>query len=153
MPNKVELTLYDYARKFMGTKEIVGPKDNSLIVWWLSLCKISDAHDEIAWCSAFLNGMCFGLGIVRSMIASARSWLLIGNPVNLEDAEIGNDIVILKRGDGDQPGPEVINAQGHVGIFAGMKGGKVQIFGGNQGNTVCHALFPIGRILGIRRLL
>jgi uncharacterized protein (TIGR02594 family) len=153
MPKKIELTLYDYAKRKIGLKEIPGQKDHPLIVYWLSLCEIPEAHDEVPWCSASLVGMCDDLGLPCSYSAAARSWLLIGTPIELKDAEIGNDIVVLKRGDGEQPGPEVINAQGHVGIFAGLPGGRVQLLGGNQGNTYCHATFPVERVIGVRRLL
>jgi len=42
-------------------------------------------------------------------VLAGRSWLAVGRPVNLKEAEAGFDVVILKRDDGPQPGPDVIN--------------------------------------------
>ena len=69
-----------------------------------------------------------------------------------EEPTVGFDIVILKRGSGDQPGPENTTAPGHVGFFAGYIGRKVTLLGGNQGDQVCTAGYNTDRILGIRRL-
>lgn len=148
---KVSLSTYDLAQRFVGIKEVPGNKDNPFIVWALSLCSLPDVHDEVAWCSAFVNVICFILGLPRSKSAAARSWLLMGTAVELKDAELG-DIVVLKRGTGDQPGPEVINAPGHVGFYAGLQGGRVLVVAGNQGDAVSNELFKVENILGIRRL-
>ena len=73
------------------------------------------------------------------------------------EAVPGFDVVILSRGDGLQPGPEVLDAPGHVGFFAGFvpaPDGRhlVQVLAGNQGNQVSIQNFPAERILGIRRV-
>jgi len=60
--------------------------------------------------------------------------------------------VILKRGPGEQPGPEVIDAPGHVGLFAGFDATRVLLLGGNQSDTVQVSQYARDRILGIRRL-
>jgi hypothetical protein len=66
----------------------------------------------------------------------------------------GYDVVVLKRGSGKQPGPDVINAPGHVGFFAGYEyGNKIYLLGGNQGDTVSIAAYDTNRVLGIRRLI
>jgi hypothetical protein len=63
------------------------------------------------------------------------------------------DVVIIKRGPEPQPGPEVLNAKGHVGIFAGYEGSdKIRIRGANQGDKWCDAPFPLSSVLGIRRI-
>jgi hypothetical protein len=69
-----------------------------------------------------------------------------------DDAEPGADVIIIKRGQGEQPGPEVIDAAGHVGFFGGFNKDQVLILGGNQGNSVSLASFPDDQILGIRSL-
>jgi hypothetical protein len=61
-------------------------------------------------------------------------------------------VVILKRGDGPQPGPEVLQAPGHVGLFHGLDAGGVRLLAGNQGNAVTVATFPRDQVLGVRRL-
>jgi uncharacterized protein (TIGR02594 family) len=148
------VTPFDLAQRYVGTVlERPGGSDHPLIQWWLSLCGFGlDAHDEVPWCSAFANGIAWELRLPRSKSAAARSWLAVGLPVGLGDARPGHDVVVIQRGDGKQPGPEVLNAQGHVGWFAGVEGKNVLILGGNQGNQVSVASFPVSRLLGIRRL-
>jgi len=152
---KIEVTAFDLAKRLFGIKEIPGTGDNPFILWCLSLCHLSGPlHDEISWCSAFVNEIAFRLGLPRSESAAARSWLKIGTPVSVENGEPGNDVVILKRGTGNQPGPEVINAPGHVGFFGGIVDGQyVIVRGGNQHDSVNDSKFPVANILGIRRLL
>lgn len=147
------MTLYDRAKRFEGIKELAGAADHPLIQWWLSLCGFGlDAHDEIPWCSAFVNGMAWDCELPRSRSAAARSWLKVGEPVAIELATQGNDVVVLKRGKEPQPGPEVIEAQGHVGIYHGVDGADVLVLGGNQGNEVSIARYPLAALLGVRRV-
>lgn len=143
------MTAYDLAQRFVGEiKEQPGDKDHPFIVWCLSLTGIN-GHDEVPWCSAFLNGICWMLRLPRSKSAMARSWLSVGTAVN--SPQIG-DVVVLKRGEGEQPGPEVLNAPGHVGLYAGRSGRDIAVLAGNQGNAVTVAAFDSDRVLGYRRL-
>lgn len=147
------ITPYDLAMRFVGMKEIAGSKDNGFIVWAHSLCGLPDSTDEVPWCSSWLNAICWMLRLPRSKSAAARSWLNVGTPVSLVDAEIGFDIVILKRGAEPQPGPEVTSgAPGHVAFYAGIEGSYVLCLGGNQGNMVSIARYPSSSVLGVRRL-
>ena len=150
------MTLYDFATRFVGMKEIVGDTDNGFISWAHSLCGLGhDTPDEVPWCSSWLNALAWMLRLPRSKSAAARSWLEVGVPVlgPSDVPRVGFDVVILKRGGGDQPGPEVTRgAPGHVGLFAGIEDDKVLILGGNQSNEVNIQRFPKNRILGIRRL-
>jgi uncharacterized protein (TIGR02594 family) len=133
--------------------EVPGDGDHPLIVWWLSLCGLGfDVHDEVAWCSAFVNGMAWDLRLPRSKSALARSWLAVGASVPLGEAQVGYDVVIIQRGTGSQPGPDVLNAPGHVGLFAGVEDKNILILGGNQGDAVSVARYPKSRLLGVRRL-
>lgn len=150
---KIELTAFDMAQRFVGIKEIPGNRDNSQILTMLRLDQSWPENDEVPWCSAFMNYIAWLLRLPRSKDLRARSWLRVGQPVTLEEAEPGFDVVILKRGDGDQPGPEVIDAQGHVGLYAGREGDKLLLLGGNQSDSVCVDGYPTERLLGIRRLL
>ncbi len=150
---KIELTAYDMAQRFVGVKEIPGTKDNSQILAMLRLDQQWPENDEVPWCSAFMNYIAWLLRLPRSKSLRARSWLLVGRPVTLEEAEPGFDVVILKRGGGNQPGPEVIEAKGHVGLYAGHEGTKILLLGGNQSDSVCVARYPANRLLGLRRLV
>ena len=152
------MNAFERASRFVGIQEIDGSHNHPLIQWWLSLCGYSlESPDEIAWCSAFVNGVHWDCQLPRSKSAAARSWLRVGITVDLSDAKFG-DVVILKRGVGSQPGPEIINAPGHVGFFAGWRDAKpnetrdLLILGGNQNDEVNISAFPQSRVLGVRRV-
>lgn len=147
------MTPYELASRYLGIKELAGNAHHPLIQWWLSLCGLGyDSPDETPWCSAFVNGIAWELSLPRSKSAAARSWLLVGRPVdNLWDARAG-DVIVLKRGKGEQPGPAIIKAPGHVGFLAGMNGTRIELVGGNQSDGVTLQSFDSTDVLGIRRL-
>jgi uncharacterized protein (TIGR02594 family) len=147
------VTPFEVAKLFIGARELPGGQDNPLIQWFLSNVGMGwGQHDEVPWCSAFVSSIAMMLKLPRSTSAAARSWLTVGQPVPLAEAIAGNDIVILKRGTGVQPGPEVLKAQGHVGLFAGRDGDRVLVLAGNQSNSVNVTAFPAEQVLGVRRL-
>lgn len=148
----MNINAYDIALRFNGSAEFAGAADNPMIMSMLHIDFSWPAHDEVPWCSAFVNYIAWLLDLQRSKSLLARSWLKVGMPVDLIDAQRGPDIVILQRGSGAQPGPEVIDAPGHVGFFSSWYDDYVAVLGGNQKNMVCHQKFHINRILGIRRL-
>ncbi len=150
---KIEVSAFDLAQRFVGTKEIGGASSNPLILAMLNLDQNVGQSDEVAWCSAFVNWIAWLLRLPRSKSLRARSWLSVGLPVELTAAQPGFDVVILKRGDGIQPGPDVIEAPGHVGFYAGLSPNKVLLLGGNQGDSVSVAGFDRANVLGVRRLL
>lgn len=168
----IKITAYDIAQRFVGMKEVPGVIDNPQILAMLRLDAGWPEHDEVAWCSSLVNYVNHLLRLPRSKSLRARSWLQVGVPVDPDLAEVGFDVVILKRGGGDQPGPEVIKAPGHVGYFAGMtlaldpraldppetrlgdapSADNVLVLGGNQSDSVSIASFPASRVLGVRRI-
>lgn len=156
---KIETSCYELAQRFVGVSEVPGTPSNPVILSMLRLDSGWPGSDEVPWCSAFANYVAWLLRLPRSKSLRARSWLGVGTLVSLPDAKPENDVVILRRGDGS-PGPEVIEAPGHVGFFSGyaVVGGPgdrsvVAVLGGNQGNSVSVATFPVSQILGIRRLI
>jgi uncharacterized protein (TIGR02594 family) len=149
---KIEISAYEIAQRFVGTKEVPGATSNPQILAMLRLDESGPEDDAVAWCSAFINYVAWLLRLPRSKSLRARSWLTIGEVIKLEDAEPGFDVVIFKRGSKTQPGPEVIDAPGHVGFFAGVDGQNILVLGGNQGDSVSIAPFPKSNLLGIRRL-
>ena len=110
--------------------------------------------DDVPWCSAFVNYICWLLGVQRTRNLGARSWLDAGLPVSFNDATVGMDVIVLSRGGGLQPGVDVKDAAGHVGFFGGFTADKqrVLVLGGNQGDSVSLTSFPAEQILAIRRL-
>jgi uncharacterized protein (TIGR02594 family) len=145
---------FNLAQRFIGLKEIAGNMDNPQILSMLKLDGDWPEHDEVPWCSAFVNYICWLLRLPRSKSLMARSWLEVGKAVQLKDAEIG-DIVVLKRGTGKQPGPEVTDAPGHVGFYAGLSDDEhlIEVLGGNQSDSVKVSRYHVDRLLGVRRLV
>jgi uncharacterized protein (TIGR02594 family) len=160
---QILISPFEVAQNFIGIKEIAGSLDNPWIIAWLQTDVSWYNTDETPWCSAFINFIMKCLGLPRSYSLSARSWLKVGvsvwegngiEPVIGDDfPEIGTDIVILSRGPLPQPGPKVIYATGHVGLFAGWAdNGNVLVLAGNQNDEVNITEFSIKRILDIRRI-
>lgn len=149
----MNVSAYSLALRFIGIKEDARPHlHNAQVLTFLRLDDKSVTDDETPWCSAFTNYIAWLLALPRSKSLSARSWLTVGTPVDLRHAEVGYDVVVLARGSGVQPGPEVLAAPGHVGFFAGIEHGQVFVLGGNQGDAVSVVAFPKERVLGVRRL-
>ncbi len=146
------VTAFDIAQRFVGIEEVGGKVDNPQIMAMLKLDASWPDRDEVPWCSAFVNYVAWLLRLPRSKSLRARSWLEIGHRINIADARPGFDVVILQRGEGRQPGPEVIDAPGHVGFFAGVDGDLIEVLGGNQSDTVKVSRYSKSRLLGIRRL-
>jgi uncharacterized protein (TIGR02594 family) len=142
---------FDLAQRFTGIEEVGGNVDNPQIMAMLKLDNAWPSSDEVPWCSGFANYICWLARLPRSKDLRARSWLNIGRGIPLEAAEHG-DIIVIKRGKGEQPGPEVTTAPGHVGFYAGRTDGLIEILGGNQSDTVKISRYPRDRLLGVRRL-
>lgn len=143
---------FDLAERFVGIEEVGGQVDNPQIMSMLKLDNTWPENDEVPWCSAFVNYICWLARLPRSKDLRARSWLTIGKGITLDDAVPG-DIIVLQRGTGEQPGPEVIDAPGHVGFYAGRTSDLIEVLGGNQSDTVKISRYPKSRLLGVRRLL
>lgn len=149
----IEISAFQLAQRFVGVKEVAGTASNPHILAMLRLDQDWPKDDDVPWCSAFMNYIAWLLRLPRSKSLRARSWLLVGQPIHLEQAETGFDVAILKRGRGNQPGPTVIEAPGHVGLFAAREGNNILILGGNQSDAVNLKPFSANRLLGIRRLI
>lgn len=148
------MTLHRLASKHIGlVQERAGGEDHPLIQWALAHVGFGlDAHDEISWCSAMVSLWAWTLDLKDTKSAAARSWLTVIHALTLAEALPENDIVILKRGPGVQPDATVLAAPGHVGVYDHHDAQRVWLVGANQGNNVSLAAFPIGNILGVRRL-
>jgi uncharacterized protein (TIGR02594 family) len=134
------------AERFQGLQERPGGQDHPLIMAMLKRKNEWVEHDETSWCSAFVDFVCWLLGLPTTGKLNARSWLEVGLPISLETAEQGFDVVILRRGTNP--------ALGHVGFFYGLTPlkTKVILLGGNQSNKVSIATFPVEDVIGVRRL-
>jgi len=149
----MQITAFDIAQRFIGIKEVPGMESNPMILAMLKLDGKWPEDDSVPWCSAFLNYVCWLLRLPRSKNLRARSWLNVGYAIHPDEAMPGFDVVILRRGKEPQPGPDIIAAPGHVGLYAGYQAGGIELLGGNQGDTVKVSRYDSKRILGIRRLV
>jgi uncharacterized protein (TIGR02594 family) len=136
-----------------GIREIPGSGDNPRIVEYLRSTTLAEpwaSNDETAWCAAFVCWCIERAGRQSTDSAWARGFLRWGVGVSMEIIPHGA-IVILKRGREPQPGPETINAPGHVGFFVGWADPtRVLMLSGNQANAVNVSAYDAARVIGVR---
>jgi len=133
--------------KYYGiTEQPTTEKNSPTILSWLKLLLPWANNDEIAWCSAYVNGIAKEAGFEhfpdRHGSALAREWLTKG--IEVQTPELG-DVVVLWRG-------SKTAITGHVGFFIRENKTHVFLLGGNQSDSVNITAFPKERILGYRRL-
>lgn len=100
---------------------------------------------QIPWCAAFMNAVLKESGYEGTNSLMARSFLSYGTKVKAPEE---GDIVVFRRG----ASPEA----GHVAFFVGYEyvNNKkfIKALGGNQKKSVTMALYPVEKVLGIRRV-
>ena len=137
--------LFERALTQYGVKEISGQEHEPQVLKYFDEAGHSWVDDdETPWCSAFINWCCMKEGLPMSEKLNARSWLDVGDPVDIKDAKIG-DIVIFWR-----MSPHSL--YGHVALYANEINGNIFVLGGNQKNSVCIQGYDKGRLLGVRRV-
>ncbi len=138
------------AEEVLNVREIAGPEHNQRILMYHDETSLDAEADEVPWCSSFVN-YCIrqcGLGLKGTHSARARSWLRCGTPLSIPAYGC---ITILSRGSPNEPGPDVVDAKGHVGFFIGKPSGfDIKLLGGNQSDSVCRSNYDATRILGYR---
>lgn len=137
--NALEVAVAEFAR---GVSELPGlDHNNPRIVEYHATTGLKAHDDETPWCSSFVNFCIEQAGGVGTKSAAAASWLTWGRPVDSRDVLLG-DVAVLSRVGGH-----------HVGFPIGIVGGTVLLLGGNQGNRVSVAPYPIARVVAFRRTL
>jgi uncharacterized protein (TIGR02594 family) len=96
--------------------------------------------DDIAWCSSCVNWLMQQVGIEGTGSRAARSWLEWG--IATPRPYYGCVCVLWRVSPEDW--------RGHVGIFLGLIGDDVLLWGGNQRNEVSVRRYPQARVLGYR---
>lgn len=139
--------IYAAGLKYIGTKEIPGRKANALISQWIKQsAEWLDADDSAtAWCGCFRGhlGMVTATGVPRAYYR-ARSWLDWGRAIDHKKPSEWQqgDTVIMSRTGGQ-----------HVCLFSALSSkASAQFLGGNQGDKVSIAEYPLSRVIGVRRL-
>lgn len=128
------------ARGELGTKEIKGSQHNPRVLEYLRTVGIG-AGDETSWCSSFAAWCVKNAGhSIAGINGFAKSWENAPSMRKVDKLEYGA-IVVFNRGSNPQ--------FGHVGFCMGTQGGRVQILGGNQSDSVKISGFSTARISSI----
>lgn len=134
----------DVARKYIGTREIKGPKHNPTIMGWIKrlgskVLGINVTDDETAWCGTFMAQVMVEAGFIPPKVAvRASSWDAFG--VAVSKPYLGA-VVRFQRPGG-----------GHVGLIVGQsKDGKLlRVLGGNQADSVNETWIERSRAVAYR---
>lgn len=127
-----------------GTEEIPGPESNPRIDEYHRIGGGINAGDETAWCASFA-GFCLVIaGFAGTGRPNARSYLEWGT--ELKSPRYGC-VVVLWRVSPDSD-------FGHVAFLVGFSPDErlIYLLGGNQGDRVTVARYPVDRVLGYRWL-
>jgi uncharacterized protein (TIGR02594 family) len=125
-----------------GIREIAGSQANPRIVEYLKSTNLPEpdaSSDETAWCSAFVNWCMEKAGYAGTDSAWAKSWLTWGK--SLPTPQKGCVVVFERRMSNGTIG-------GHVGFYLGENTDTVEVFGGNQSNSVISFHYPKDGFLG-----
>ena len=136
-----------YGITLLGTKEVPGNADNSVIMNMAKELEMSNiyTHDELAWCSlaqsfiALKTGKPFpGKGSKDPYdILRALKWAEYG--VAVDKPQLG-DVLVFKRDGG-----------GHVGMYIAESGSTYHVMGGNQIDSYCITEIAKYRLFTARR--
>lgn len=141
----IEIPIIVEARKYYGVRDIVGSiHEQKVLDFFRCMGNYSVKEDEVSWCSVFIGSCAKNVGLQYTKLATARSWLKIGNAVT--EPKPG-DIVVFWR---DNPN----SWKGHVSIYLGQnpETNEVYALGGNQNDEVCILTYKLDTVLGYRRL-
>lgn len=127
------------ANKYIGTKEITGPKHNSKIIGWLSRLKAWWSDDETAWCGTYCAAVMQEAGLpYPKEWFRAKSWAEYGSLLRPHLLAPGAILVFERKGGG------------HVGFYIGEDDLCYHVLGGNQNNAVNVSRILKGRCIATR---
>jgi len=131
-----------YAWREYGEHEISGAEDNPRIQEYRRYSLEQVVHDEVPWCSDFMNWVLREAGYQITKSSRARSWAeMVHNVVRRLDEPQYGAITVFWRGD-------FHGWQGHVAFYLGDVRDNIAVLGGNQNNQVGVNLYPKRRLLG-----
>ena len=133
------LPWFEEAKHLMGTKEVLGPKDNPEILDWADDLDIHYPGDDVPWCGLFV-AHCVGATLPQEALPAnplgARQWERFGDSTQ---PRVGAVMVFWRES--RQSG------KGHVGFYVGEDDEAYQVLGGNQSDSVCLAWFKKDRFV------
>ena len=126
------------AEKYVGLKEVSGPKNNAAVVdFWKRIHLSGISNDEVPWCAAFVGAVLENVGITSTRSGLAKSYLNFGTKQNVPT--LGSIVVFSRKGGG------------HVGFVVGKdKDGNLYVLGGNQSDSVSVKKFTTANVVGYR---
>lgn len=136
------LPWFEEAKHLMGTKEILGNRDNPVIMDWAENLDINYSGDDVPWCGLFV-AHCIGSTLQQEILPGnplgARQWERFGDKTT---PRLGA-VMVFWRG-------SPTGGMGHVGFYAGEDDTAYQILGGNQSDKVCLTWVGKNRFLSAR---
>lgn len=126
------------AEKYLGVKEVSGPKNNSTVVdFWKRIHLSGISNDEVPWCAAFVGAVLENVGYRSTRSGLAKSYANYGESLG---APVLGCIVVFTRKGG-----------GHVGFVVGKdKDGNLFVLGGNQSDEVNIKKFTTKNVVAYR---
>jgi uncharacterized protein (TIGR02594 family) len=136
--------ILETAGRHLGVEEWPGARHNPVITGFAEAAGHPGVRDdETPWCASFIGAVLAELGLPTTGSLAARSYEKWGRSVPVQAAEPG-DVVVLWRG-------SPASWQGHVAFLVRLEGDACILRGGNQGNRVSDAPYPMSRIVAVRR--
>lgn len=141
--------IYLAALEHLGTREVPGSRSHAQIQQWINEAAtwLDQDDSKTAWCGCFRGhlGIITATGVPREHFRAA-SWAKWGEAVGLKRPDLWEqgDTIVMTRPGGN-----------HVCLFHGIdpkNAGRIECLGGNQGDAVSIASFPLSRITIVRRL-
>ena len=145
---KIELTMMTdllvEVLSHYGMKEVAGKDSNPDIMEFFKELGYDWVTDDsaTAWCAAMLSYYAKKCGYEYNTTLGARDWLKM--PVKILEPKTGH-IVVFWRGSYN-------SWTGHVGIYIARDKNIIYTLGGNQGNQISIAGYPLDQVLGYREL-
>ena len=126
------------AEKYIGLKEVAGPKSNPTVVgFWKRIHLSGISNDDVPWCAAFVGAVLENVGLGSTKSGLAKSYLNFGTK---QTTPTLGSIVVFSRTGG-----------GHVGFVVGKdSAGNLFVLGGNQSDSVSVKKFTTANVVGYR---
>lgn len=126
------------AKKYIGQKEIAGPKNNATVVgFWKRIHLSGISNDDVPWCAAFVGAVLEDSGYPSTRSGLAKSYMNYGTDQRIPT--VGSIVVFSRKGGG------------HVGFVVGKDNlGNLFVLGGNQSDSVSVKKFTVQNVVAYR---